>query len=180
MATERDQKTLMEIRKPSFESIMSSAAICSAAQTITSKGLQTLLASSISRNDGLAQKMEIDSPLILHTECRKQYTRPSSIQAAKRKDEFPPHASTATSGKRLKLRSSELEFDFKRECLFCTENVSDNVKLAVDRRKSTSIVRTLEFRDTVVIRATEREDQWGDSLLARVCNTIDLVAVEAK
>ena len=45
--------------------------ICSAAQTITSKGLQTLLASSISRNDGLAQKMEIASPLILHTECRK-------------------------------------------------------------------------------------------------------------
>ena len=40
--------------------------ICSAAQTITSKGLQTLLASSISRNDGLAQKMEIASPLILH------------------------------------------------------------------------------------------------------------------
>ena len=78
------------------------------------------------------------------------------------------------------MRSSELEFDFKRECLFCTENVSDNVKLAVDRRKSTSIVRTLEFRDTVVIRATEREDQWGDSVLARVCNTIDLVAVEAK
>ena len=57
--------------------------------------------------------------------------------------------------------------------LFCTENVSDNVKLAVDRRKSTSIVRTLEFRDTVVIRATEREDQWGDSVLARVCSTID-------
>ena len=58
--------------------------------------------------------------------------------------------------------------------------MSDNVKLAVNRRKSTSIARTFQFRETVVIRATEREDQWGDSVLARVCNTIDLVAVEAK
>ena len=62
--------------------------ICSAAQTITSKGLQTLLASCISRNDGLAQKMEIASPLILHKECRKQYTRPSSIKLQKGKMNF--------------------------------------------------------------------------------------------
>ena len=69
----------------------------------------------------------------------------TSIQAVKYKNEFPPYASAATSGKRLMFRSSELEFDLKLECLFCTENVSYNVKLVVDRRKSTSFVRTLNL-----------------------------------
>ncbi|KAK4315551.1 hypothetical protein Pmani_013242 [Petrolisthes manimaculis] len=51
------------------------------------KGRTTLVAASIEKQDGLHEVIQIQEPLTLHIECRKAYTRESSIRSAKRKPE---------------------------------------------------------------------------------------------
>ena len=41
-------------------------------------------------------------------------------------------------------------------------------------------VRTLEFHDTVLHRASQRNDNWGNDVYARICSVIDVVAAEAR
>ena len=143
---------------------------------ITTKGLKTLISSSLARNDGLVGKFEsITLPLSLHTNCRKEYTRSSSIKSYQSKRD----SSSATPAESKTLRSAESQFDFKRDCLFCGEEADVSVKLPIKRRSLTE-VETTEFRKSILERAAERNDKWGDSVASRVQNTIDLIAVEAR
>ena len=111
----------------------------------------------------------------IHTKCRKDYTRPSSIDASQRRNDVVV-TTTPTS---KTLRSCVSQFDFKNDCLFCGETTCDDVKLPAKRRKSLSQVETIEFRESVLKHSTERNDKWGDSVTARVQNCIDLIAVGA-
>ena len=72
------------------------------AVTVT-RGVDTLINSSIRRNDDIAEKLQGLSSICVHQTCRKNYTRVSSI------------ASVLTpSPKKCKtLRSSLSSFDFK-------------------------------------------------------------------
>lgn len=52
--------------------------------TVVKKGIGSLIEASKSRNDDLWKKLENVEEILLHTECRKNYTRKSSIVACKR------------------------------------------------------------------------------------------------
>ena len=148
---------------------------------LTAKGLATLISSSLARNDGLEEKLEnVKLPLSLHTTCRKDYTRPDVISAYKRRGDLLSASTSATSSVSKTLRSCVSQFDFKNDCLFCGEEASEDVKLAVNRRKSISRVETIEYREKVVNYSTERNDKWGDLVLSRVQSSIDLIAAEAR
>jgi len=49
---------------------------------IVSKGLTTILQSSIQRKDGIYERLEGKTSIGIHQICRHNYTRPTSIAAA--------------------------------------------------------------------------------------------------
>ncbi|KAJ8888464.1 hypothetical protein PR048_007954 [Dryococelus australis] len=86
---------------------------------------------------------------------RKDYTRPSTIKkdlSNEKKSEDPD------LGTERCLRSSVDVFNIKQDCLYCGEETSDSV----------------------VARALERGDAWGEIVPARAVSVADLVAAEAK
>ena len=77
--------------------------------TTVSRGLQTIVDKSVEYGDGLHTKLTDCSSIIVHTDCRKNYTR----RASKRfnTDNITPETPTS-------LRSAMQEFEFKSDCFF--------------------------------------------------------------
>ena len=141
----------------------------------TEKGRNTLMTSSLERQDGLYDEIKNTTPLRIHADCRKQYTRKSSIASAKRK-------STCLEENDAPLLRSGVSrtFDIKTDCLFCSESIMQDNKLSSNRKKAVSNVETLEFQASILKRAQERQDKWGNETAERVQHAHDLVAAEAK
>ena len=144
---------------------------------VGSKGRATLVAASLERKDGLHEDLQKATPLTLHTTCRKVYTRESSIKAEKRKSE---ELAADDEDRQPELRSRTPVFDITTHCLFCSELLPTGRRLTVKRQKLISNVETLEFKDSVIKRARDRTDMWGEAVSKRVEATIDLVAARAK
>ena len=94
--------------------------------SLTTRGLETLIKCSIQRDDDLKDILQTNSgSLVLHSSCRKDYTRGSSIKSYKRKlkngDDFDDHDNINPT--KLRSRVGYPTFDFKVDCLFCTEPV---------------------------------------------------------
>ena len=70
--------------------------------------------------------------LLIHTECRKNYTRPQSIKAHLKRQ--APSTSSETPEPST-LRSKQLKFDFKTKCFFCAESVEGEEKKPKERRR---------------------------------------------
>jgi len=141
------------------------------------KGRATLVAASLERHDGLHELLQTQEQLILHIACRKAYTRGSSITSEKRKSD---ESATDVEFKPPTLRSGTPVFDITTHCLFCSEVLPTSSKLGTKRRQLTSNVETIEFKNNVLKRATERADEWGEAVAKRIETEIDLVAAEAK
>ncbi|CAI6372766.1 unnamed protein product [Macrosiphum euphorbiae] len=54
---------------------------------IVERGIQTLIDSSVERNDGHFEYLKDKQSVAIHVRCRKMYTRKSSIATAKRQRE---------------------------------------------------------------------------------------------
>jgi len=146
------------------------------------KGRTTLVEASQGRGDGLSIHMETKSPLRLHTTCRKNYSRPSSIQACASKTAGDSRSHENSEADTSRLCSSLRAFDFKVDCLFCGKEASMRVetKKETKYRKTICEVRTITFRDRIRCRAIERNDEWGEAVMRRVDSAIDLVASGGK
>lgn len=141
------------------------------------KGRTTLVAASLERQDGLHELLQIQESLTLHIACRKAYTRESSIRSETRKSE---KSAADEEFEQPTLRSRTPLFDITTHCLFCSEVLITSSRLETKRRKLTSNVETIEFKNNVLKRATERGDEWGEAVTKRIEANIDLVAAEAK
>ena len=135
------------------------------------RGLQTIVKSSIRRKDGICNIIRDLESITVHSDCRKSYTRESSILAN----------NTQSPVKAKQLRSASVQFDFKSNCLFC-ENKCDTI---AELRKPLSKrdiyeVRTKECKDSIIRQCAERNDELGHKVLVRVASVCDLVAAEAR
>ena len=102
--------------------------------TVT-RGLDTIINSSISRKDGIAEKLQGLSSICVHRTCRKNYTRMSSIESVLR-----------PSPKKCKtLRSSLSSFDFKMHCLF----YGDVCDLSAEKKKPLNKKGCVRDKNTV-------------------------------
>ena len=92
------------------------------------KGRQTLITSSQERIYALHETIESEIPLRIHAHCLKQQTRKSSITFTKREPECHEEQEDDEAPQ---LRSIPGKIpDVKSDCLFCTEPVTQNIKLA--------------------------------------------------
>ncbi|ELU12775.1 hypothetical protein CAPTEDRAFT_192603 [Capitella teleta] len=139
-------------------------------QTLGAKGRKSLLAATVARGDEqLHTELEsIGSPCNVHAACYKDYTRETTIVAAKR------------NGDRSQRRSKSETFSIKEDCFFCGKRVHPHQKLPKHRRKDYRKVETLPIIQTIISLAEERNNSWGNEVLLRIQTEQDLVSTEAK
>jgi hypothetical protein len=137
------------------------------ASTLTERGLNSLKEAIKQRKDtnvlcSLSQK--------IHNDCRKRYTDPRAIETFLKKDSENKKKNPTPS-----LRSAK-PFSFKKDCLFCANEVNFDGKSQAERSFQ---VRTIEFKDTLLQKCTERDDDWATDVRARVLSVHDLHAADA-
>ena len=71
-------------------------------------------------------------------------------------------------------------FDITTHCLFCSELPPTGSRLTMKQQKLISNVDILEFKDSVIKRARDRTDMWGEAVSKRVEASVDLVTTRAK
>ncbi|KAG0729638.1 hypothetical protein GWK47_029911 [Chionoecetes opilio] len=137
------------------------------------KGLEGLLRASIEREDGLQSVFErkrSQLPVPVHGKCRREYIRPCSITSYKRKrEEEPLDSDWGTSSS--KLRSRTRVFSIKEDCLYCAKTAIDyNIETKIPRNRRTRAhdAMTKATLQSVIEKAGDRHDEWGDAVRLRV------------
>lgn len=164
--------------------------ICSKSLTegdivVVERGMKTLIDSSVERNDGFFEYLSNSESVTIHTQCRKMYTRKSSIAAVKRQRDIE-QASTSKMSKisppRTRAQLSEPDFSFKNYCFFCGNNASEEAEKKQPQkcRRKICKVSTLEFKESIMKIARSRSDDTAKNVIARIEYVYDLVAAEAK
>ncbi|KAG0712857.1 hypothetical protein GWK47_017480 [Chionoecetes opilio] len=141
------------------------------------KGLEGFLRASIEREDGLQSVFErkrSQLPVPVHGKCRREYIRPCSITSYKRKrEEEPLDSDWGTSSS--KLRSRTRVFNIKEDCLYCANPVIDynvETKIPRNRRVRAHDAMTKATLQSVIEKAGDRHDEWGDAVRLRVSNEL--------
>ena len=147
---------------------------------VGSKGLATLMESSIERGDDLINIWQTKkAPFAVHMTCRKNYTRKSTVvSSCKRKGEEVPSCDPVP--KSTKLRSRTPVFNIKEDCLYCSKAVLIDQRTPTKRKSDYSEVATIEYLQKVTIQANQRKDDWGEEVKMRIQIASDLVAEEGK
>lgn len=147
--------------------------------SVASKGLKGLIDSSIKRGDDLHIQFRHLESVTVHKECRKTYTRSTSIRAYLAST---ANIENASEGSTLPpMRRSEISsFDFKENCLFCGMEAGFLRKTPLKYRKPIHLVQTLNIKHTILKYAENRNDDWGDIVRARIGSVVDLVASEGR
>ena len=134
-----------------------------ATSVLGKKGCETINIYSSERNSSISVKPGQS----VHRECRCVYCHP---QTANSKVNSSPISTEHTY-----LRSSVTSFNFRRDCFYCGESITDYDK----KRKLVSCVMTKGAQDTILADCASRDDHWAECVRARITNVHDLPAADA-
>ena len=76
------------------------------------------------------------------------------------------------------LGSSTPAFNIKEDCLYCAQKVTDysvESKTLKYRRKRSHDVMKRETLQSIIVKADDRSDEWGEIVNFRISNEYDLV-----
>ena len=137
-------------------------------------GLGTIIHSSKLREDQIHIVLAGTTTATVHAECRKTYINPKYITLDRKRRE--------AAREKINLRRvSDCLFNFKTNCFICGKIVpTDEQRVKHPERDPVSLVATLGIHDSIRSRASSRGDVWGDEVLVRTENVIDLVAAEGR
>ncbi|CAG4965080.1 unnamed protein product [Parnassius apollo] len=76
------------------------------------RGMKALIDASIERGDEFSEYLKDQTSVKIHVQCRKNYTRKSSIDAVKRRRQEEEAGSSKISPPRTRARVSETTFCF--------------------------------------------------------------------
>ena len=102
----------------------------------------------------IQKKTRSEEDVLVHADCRKRFTD-------KRKSVTPP-----TNSKRLRV-----EFMWKKLCFFCEKAINENYKSSMEFSR----VMTLELKEKVLKRASERDDEWGKTVESRLLSSKKMI-----
>lgn len=146
---------------------------------VVKRGLKKIIESSLKRNDGIHEKLEGKTEIRVHSECRHNYTRDTSIKAAvaaRKHEDISWGASTSSTA----LRSTCQKFDFITNCFICGNKALVDLKTVLHRRENVHKVETLKMKQSFLKKCDDRNDDWGERVKARLLSVSDLVAAEAR
>ena len=112
----------------------------------------------------------------VHQNCRREYCRPSSIKRAKKS---VLEETTSSRTRRSFTRKAEQCFSFKTDCFFCGTKVEFGSDSKRKRLGEAFSVTTIETKDTILRICSERNDEWSETIRARLMNVHDLPAADA-
>ncbi|CAK1580968.1 unnamed protein product [Parnassius mnemosyne] len=146
---------------------------------VGSKGISGIIKASALRKDGKETCLRNKMSGVVHNTCRRQYVRSDSIKRFLREQALSEQPSTSRGVS--SLRSGQSQFDFKTKCFFCTEEHDEEAerKKPYSKRRTIIKVRTTTFHNSVLLRGQERNDEWGNDVVRRICTVGDLHAVDA-
>lgn len=149
---------------------------------VVDRGMPNLIEASVARGDEFTEYLRTQKSVTIHVDCRKSYTRKTSISAVKRQREEKQASTSKISPPRTRTRVSESNFCFKKYCLFCGNEANEETekKKAQHLRKKISCVTTLKFKESLLKLAKDRSDDVSKAVLERVNFEYDLVAADAK
>ncbi|KAE9525163.1 hypothetical protein AGLY_014407 [Aphis glycines] len=133
--------------------------------SVKAKGITNLINSSKARfNNKLKSLVNLENVLV-HKDCRKNYTRPDTIRKCVNEKEGTSNISPV-----------------KENCLFCDNECSKELekKFSKERRDSIIQVSTLHFKTSIMDVANKRNDEWGKEVLKRLDSVVCLVSEESK
>ena len=122
--------------------------------------------------------------ITVHSACQKMYNDEKMILAYVHRGGVAPKPTA-----KKKTRSQGLSFDFKNNCLFCGEKITDEFlekqkKLPISRRNVVRNVEKLDIDEGIVTAGKKRGDEWGQKVVDRIQQVkhhdTDLVAVDAR
>lgn len=142
---------------------------------VKEKGILGHIKASKERNDDKYRSFFDSTSLLIHTSCRKNYTRTDTIK----KDVRQASSSNEEAGP-SQLRSSAPLFDFKNHCFLCTRCLNEDIKKPLNKRRVVHSVETLTVKYRIKEVSSLRNDAWGNEVLGRLSCINDLVAEEAK
>ncbi|KMQ82542.1 hypothetical protein RF55_22593 [Lasius niger] len=143
---------------------------------VVERGIDTLRDASVERNDGKIGHLRRVNSIKIHVQCRKEYTRKSSIAATKRKQD--EGASTSgSSPPRTRRHTNEYLFDFQNLCIFCGEEKEK--KKDIKSRRIIHRVSTATFKDSIIAVAEQLGNDMAKAVTKRIIYE-DLVAAEAR
>lgn len=141
-----------------------------------SRGIDTIIKASIARGDGLEEALKQTHPLTVHEQCRKNYTRPSSIKSSTKSSTVSHESHNVTT------RASALKFDFEKSCIICGNEADGEKekKLPQKYRRTICEISTLDLINNLKCIAEQRGDDLGKQVKERLSGIIDLVAAEGR
>lgn len=135
------------------------------------KGIVGLIKASQERKDEKHRIFRGLTSLLIHANCRKNYTRVDTIH----KDVRNASTSQEEAGP-SQLRSSAPQFDFKSNCFLCGYYVQEKTKTPHSKRRTVHKNETLTLQCRIREVCSMRKDSWGDAVLGRLSSINDLVA----
>ncbi|GBM49895.1 hypothetical protein AVEN_92161-1 [Araneus ventricosus] len=139
------------------------------------RGLKTWIDSIIERNDGCIEYLKDTQSVRIHAQCRKMYTRKTSIAVAKRQREMKASTSLRVH---LVLEPDQASQFFVLRILKQMKRLKR--KKALNIRRIICQVATLSFKDNILKVAQNRSDDVSKNVIACIQYEYDLVAAEAK
>lgn len=141
---------------------------------VKEKGILGLLKASKEREDHKHESFRGLKSLLIHTRCRKNYTRTDTIK------KYVREASTSKEETgQSQLRSSIPKFNFKNNCLFCGLCAKEETKKSLAKRKIVHSVETLTVQSRIREVCSLRKGYLSDEVLCRLSSINDLVAEKA-
>lgn len=113
---------------------------------VVSRGMQTLIDASAARDDEFIDYLKSQKSVTIYVDCRKSYTRKSSIAVVKRQHEDDAASTSKISPPRTRTRVSESGFSFKQNCLFCGNEANEEAEKKKVQNFRKKILKLLHLR----------------------------------
>lgn len=149
--------------------------------SVGQKGLSTLITTSRRREDNIEENLQGKTRIDVHEECRKRYTRESSIKAdLKTSASSLPASAESFSPVKKKLRCAAPAFNYTVDCLICDETCSEEIerKLNKERRRTIHQVQSTQLRESLLELCRGRKDVKAKIVQKRVQGALCLFAEE--
>lgn len=146
------------------------------------RGMKALIDASVERGDQFTDYLKDQKSVQVHVQCRKNYTRKSTIAAVKRQHEEEEASTSKISPPRTRARVSDSSFCFNNCCFFCGDEVNEDYekKRALKLRRRICRVTTLSLQESVLKVAQSRSDDIAKAIVSRIGFEHDLIAAEAR
>ncbi|KAB0797138.1 hypothetical protein PPYR_08132 [Photinus pyralis] len=142
---------------------------------IVSRGKKTLIEKSKYLDDELWKKIENIRTVRIHEKCRKIYL-------IKKKESLEnidsSQCSGMSSGASLRSCNVSEKFDFKSQCLFCTEECNKSANKKSNR--NFRVVTTLQIKNNIERQCGVQNNELARQVYTRINSSIDLVAAEGR